>query len=191
MTIYAFPTILTIFILNQFRSNMPETEKKAKIFVSYSHEDAGQMREFGKYLKVLELTGQADVWMDGKLVAGTEWDPEIKAALEKSDIILILITINSIISKYIKHVEMKRAYEKYADGSARVICVILDECPWLQVPTGTLKEDGTPYLLKNFQAVKPNAMAIYDPNQPNLASAMNTAYKQIEASMKDFMAKKG
>ena len=169
---------------------MPETKKKPLVFVSYSHEDADKMKEFAKYLRVFELTDQAELWTDRKLVAGTEWDPAIKAALEASSIILILISINSIVSKYIRHIEMKRAYEKYIEGSARVICVILEDCPWLDVPTGTQKADGSSYLLKHFQAIKPNSKAIYDPAQPSLAIAMDAAYKQIAASMQDFLSKK-
>lgn len=168
---------------------MPELEKRGKIFVSYSHEDGDKLKEFAKYLKVFELTDQADVWTDGRLVSGTEWDPAIKAALEASNIILILVTINSIVSKYIQHTEMKRAYEKYKEGTARVICIIMEDCPWLDIKTGIEKAEGTPYKLKDFQAIKPNSLPIYDPGQPNLASAMNTAYKEIERSMQDFLSK--
>lgn len=160
---------------------------KAQVFLSYAHTDDDKKKEFEKYLKIMQLTGKADLWTDGALQAGTEWDPKIKAALEASNIIVILITINSLVSDYIRHVEMKRAYQMYKDGKARVICVIMEDCPWEGFPTGIRKADGTDYLLKNFQAVKPHGMAVYDAKQPSLASAMNEAYKQIDRSVEDLL----
>lgn len=161
--------------------------KKAKVFLSYSHADQAKMEEFKKYLQVLELTDKAQLWTDGALVDGAEWDPAIKQALEDSDVIIVLISINSILSKYIRHVEMKRAYEKYKEGNARVICVILEDCPWNKIPVGIQKENGSEYTLGDFQAILPNTKAVYAADQPSLAAAMNTAYKRIEQSIDQFM----
>lgn len=164
--------------------------KKANVFLSYSHADQAKMEEFKKYLQVLELTDKANLWTDGALVDGLEWDPAIKKALEESDVIIVLISINAILSKYIRHVEMKRAYEKYKEGSARVICVILEECPWTKIAVGIQKEDGSNYTLGDFQAILPNTYAIYDAKQPSLANAMNAAYQKIERSIDHFMSTK-
>ncbi len=160
---------------------------KAKLFVSYSHADDVIVKQFVKFLNMLKITGKADVWTDAALEAGTTWDPTIKAALEEANIILILITINPLCSTYVRDVEMKRAYEKYLDGSARVICVIMEECPWEQFPTGIKQADGSDYLLKHFQAVKPFGQPIYAASQSSLAAAMTEAYHMIDRSIDDFL----
>lgn len=165
---------------------------KPKLFLSYAHANAGMMTEFAKYLKIMSRVGKADLWTDGSLQAGTEWDPKIKAALEEANIIVILITVDVLISDYIQHVEMKRAYEKYVEGTARVICVIMEDCPWEGVSTG-VKKPGSDheFLLKNFQAVKPHGLAVYAAGQPSAATAMNEAYRQIDRSVDDFLMGEG
>lgn len=160
-----------------------------QVFVSYSHADADKKTEFVKYLRMLEITGKAKLWTDGALVDGEPWDQDIKDALAASEIVLILVTMNTLVSNYISRVELKGAYEKFAARTGRVICIIMDDCPWEKLPVGLDKPDGTPYVLGDFQVIKPFGKAIYAPDQGSLASAMTEAYKRIEKSLDDWVSR--
>jgi hypothetical protein len=52
-----------------------------------------------------------NVWHDGDISAGTEWEQEIKEYLNKAHIILLLISPDFINSDYCYDTEMKRALE--------------------------------------------------------------------------------
>nr|MBA3675522.1 toll/interleukin-1 receptor domain-containing protein [Chitinophagaceae bacterium] len=66
----------------------------AYIFISYAHEDEELKKELDKYLKVLKRSSKIQAWNDRELVAGQEWDQEIMSALNKANIILLLISID-------------------------------------------------------------------------------------------------
>ncbi len=56
--------------------------KKLKVFVSYAREDAVYKDELDKFLIMLKRNKQVDVWQDNQIIAGQDWNPEIKNALE-------------------------------------------------------------------------------------------------------------
>lgn len=164
---------------------------KPKIFLSYSHKDAAKKDEFASYLRILELTDKAELWTDRELEDGLAWDPAIKAALEAADIVVILVTINALTSNYISRVEMKRAYEKFQEKTTRVVCVIMDDCPWEGIKTGIKKSETEEYKLGDFQAIKPLGQAIYAASQHPLSTLMNEAYKRIEMVVAAVAKEKG
>ena len=63
----------------------------ASIFISYAHVDEDLKKELDKYLKVLKRSSKIESWNDRDLIPGQEWDAEIMAALDKANIILLLI----------------------------------------------------------------------------------------------------
>lgn len=95
------------------------------VFISYSHKDEELKEELEVHLSTLIRQEKIAPWQDRTLEAGTKWDPEIKAALEKADIILLLITPRFMASNYINDVELKRALERDQEGTVRVIPIIL------------------------------------------------------------------
>lgn len=101
-----------------------------KVFVSYSHADDALKTELISHLKPLERMNLVSEWHDRKLRAGDEWDAEISANLETADVILLLVSIDFINSRYCYDVEMERALERHAQGSAKVVPIILRSCMW-------------------------------------------------------------
>ena len=118
-----------------------------KVFVSYSHADEGLKDAVMKHLKPLERMGLITAWHDRKLLAGDVWDKEISRNLEEADIVLLLVSIDFINSKYCYDVELDRALERDAEGSCRVVPVILRGCLWQHSPFAKLQalpRDGKP-----------------------------------------------
>ena len=118
-----------------------------KVFVSYSHADEKLKDAVLKHLKPLERMNLITEWHDRKLLAGDEWGEEINQNLENADIVLILVSIDFINSKYCYDVELDRALERHAAGQCRVVPIILRGCLWQHAPFSKLQalpRDGKP-----------------------------------------------
>jgi len=63
-------------------------------------------------------------------LAGGELDAEIERELEASDLFLLLVSPDFIASDYCVEREMRRALERHAAGTARVVPIIVEECDW-------------------------------------------------------------
>ena len=101
-----------------------------KIFISYSHTDESRKNELIKHIEPLKKLNLIESWHDRKLVAGDDWGSSISEELEKADIILLLVSIDFINSKYCFDIELDRALELHEEKKAVVIPVILRNCLW-------------------------------------------------------------
>lgn len=110
----------------------------AKVFFSYCHVDEAMRDRLEVHLSLLRQQGLITTWHDRRIPAGSKVDEVIDANLNSADIILLLVSADFIASRYCFSIEMRRAMERDAEGSARVIPVILDECDWHSAPFGGL-----------------------------------------------------
>lgn len=118
-----------------------------KVFVSYSHVDEKLKDAVLKHLKPLERMKLITEWHDRKLLAGDEWGEEINQNLDSADIVLLLVSIDFINSKYCYDIELDRALERHEAGQCRVVPVILRGCLWQHSPFSKLQalpRDGKP-----------------------------------------------
>jgi hypothetical protein len=109
------------------------------VFISYAHADEALKDELVVHLATLKRQGKIRAWQDRDIEAGTEWDQEIKAALEAAEIILLLITPRFLASDYCFDLEMQRAVDRHDAGTARVIPIILKPCDWQGTPFSKLQ----------------------------------------------------
>ena len=110
-----------------------------RIFVSYAHADEALKTELDKYLKVLRRSGKISVWQDRALVAGDEWDATILRELGLANLILLLVSVDFNASDFIWDKELAAAMQRHADGTARVVPVILRPCQWSSLPYAKLQ----------------------------------------------------
>jgi len=78
---------------------------------------------------------------------GTEWEPQIKAALHKADIVVSLVSVHSLASDYFMKHEMAKVFKRRKAGECEIIPVILDSCLWKRTPfknIQALPKDGKP-----------------------------------------------
>jgi hypothetical protein len=113
--------------------------KALRLFVSYSHTDELDKIELLKHIDPLKRLRLIDTWHDGKIQAGQSLNHEIIIQLNSADIILILVSIDYLNSYYCIEIEMEKAMERHAAGTARVIPVILRSCMWQHMPFSKLK----------------------------------------------------
>jgi hypothetical protein len=110
----------------------------AKLFFSYCHADEALRDRLEVHLSLMKHQGLIETWHDRGITAGSNLDSTIKENLESADVILLLVSADFIASWYCYSIEMKRALERHAEGSARVIPVILEPCDWHPAPFGKL-----------------------------------------------------
>lgn len=119
-----------------------------RVFISYSHKDAGVLDRLHVHLKNLQRDGQIETWFDRDILAGDVLDDEIKRELEAAELFLLLVTPDFIASDYCVETEMKRALELHEAGKARVVPIIAEPCDWAAMKTlrrlKALPSDGKP-----------------------------------------------
>ena len=101
-----------------------------EIFIAYSHNDLRHKDELKKFLRPLLNTGRARVWDDYDIEAGKDWEAEIKKRLYGADIILLLVSPDSLASDYFTGNEVSVSLERHDKGEAKVIPIILRPCAW-------------------------------------------------------------
>lgn len=99
-----------------------------RVFVSYAHEDERQLKRLDAILDVLEQHHGLTSWTDQRLIAGDEWDAEIRRRLEEMDIFLFIASQRSLVRPYIKDPELKRAMERKENKEIEVLTVKLEPC---------------------------------------------------------------
>src|SRR5215831_15336109 len=117
------------------------------VFISYSHSDEALYQQLAKHLKPLEYDGTISPWSDHRITPGQEFDAEIMAALDRARLILLLISSDFIASDYCWGTEMKKALARHAEGSARVVPIILRPADWRRGQLSklvALPKDGEP-----------------------------------------------
>ena len=124
-----------------------KNETMPKIFISYAHEDRNHKNDLLKWLNALNWKDKVDIWEDEQMGAGADLDKTVKQHLAEADIIILLVSIDFLNSKYIKDVEFVRAKERHDKNEALIIPVIVRDCIWSMTPIGKLlclPHDGTP-----------------------------------------------
>jgi internalin A len=107
----------------------PDAARAAvRMFVSYAHDDERQLKRLDSILDVLEQQHGLTPWRDKRLIAGDEWDEEIRARLEDMDIFLFIASAASMASPYIRDPELQRAKERRALGQVEMVAVKLEPC---------------------------------------------------------------
>lgn len=84
-------------------------------------------------------------WHDRKIEAGDTWGQAISENLEKAEIVVLLVSIDFINSKYCYDIEMDAALDRQAEGLVTVIPVIARSCLWKSTrfaPFQALPTDG-------------------------------------------------
>ncbi len=114
-------------------SQEPNSPPRRRIFISYSHLDIKFARAFHKNLTAM-LSGQheigyrpEDIFFDrGTLNAGDAWSDSIEKALREVEVLILLVSLNSISSKFC----IPREASAAAQRGALIIPVILTMCSW-------------------------------------------------------------
>jgi len=115
------------------------TKNPLKLFCSYAHADKALRDTLDKHLSGLKRQKLIEVWYDGEISVGSEWEHEIDKHLRSADIVLLLVSADFLASDYCYSEEMKRALQRHKEGTARVIPIILRPVYWKNAPFSKLQ----------------------------------------------------
>ncbi len=103
------------------------------VFLSYSLVDEEWRKQLERQLRVLQVEGALDVWSDRDIEAGSEWLPEIEAAIERARVAVLLVSADFLTSEFVRRVEIPRFLERRGKGGLKVVPVLVRPCPWNRV----------------------------------------------------------
>ena len=102
-------------------------KKKINVFISYSHKDDDYLALLKAKLDPV-FCPLLNIWDDGAIPVGGKWDHEIITQLNNAEIILLLISSDFFLSKYINNVELKTALEHDRQKKCKVIPIFTRNC---------------------------------------------------------------
>jgi hypothetical protein len=120
------------------REETQETHHPIRIFLSYAHRDKSLADELQHHLGTLQRLDIVSGWDDHNIGSGANWENKVSIEMERSEIILLLVSADFIASDYCWGVEVARALERHERREAWVIPVILRACDWGGTPFAKL-----------------------------------------------------
>ena len=100
--------------------------KGIKAFITYAHSDSRQKDELQMRLAVMEQNGEITAWADNQILPSDEWEKEISTRLADSDILLYLVSANSLASQNCN----RELVEALKTTTTKPISIILEACHW-------------------------------------------------------------
>jgi F-box protein 11 len=110
-----------------------------ELFFSYSQADENLRNSLEKHLNTLKTEKVITDWHDRKLVAVEDGENVLTEPLRTAQILLLLLSPDSLDSDYYRNVEIPTALARHESGEAFVIPVILRPCAWQDVSIAKLQ----------------------------------------------------
>lgn len=119
-----------------------------KLFISYSHKDEAFKNRFDIALKPLKRLGMIDLWQDGLLLAGEEFEKTILQEIDNAEVVCLLVSPHFLNSDYCFSKEMEIALQNRRQNGCYVVPILLSSTPlWQKFEIGKLNalpKDGKP-----------------------------------------------
>lgn len=108
-------------------------QSSQQVFVAYSHRDAAIKDEIVKQLQVAFYELSFDTWDDTRIGAGDLWRQEIETAVDHCAAALLLVSVDSLTSKFILEDELPRLLHRRRTQGLPVFPILVRSCPWKNV----------------------------------------------------------
>ncbi|HRI33516.1 MAG TPA: toll/interleukin-1 receptor domain-containing protein [Saprospiraceae bacterium] len=156
------------------RRKTPETFKRDKIFISYSHKDKGWLSKVQTNLKVLKQAGLTiDAWDDTQIKPGMEWRKEIENAIASAKVAILLVSTDFLASDFIANNELPPLLAAAKANGSVIIAVILRPCFY------DINDN-----LKEIQSVNPPNRPLTQMGKSEQERYLVALTKQVAAAMK-------
>jgi formylglycine-generating enzyme required for sulfatase activity len=174
-------TKIPTFTPEKCENKMP---KPLKTFIIYAREDAGFKNELLRQLAPFAQMGLLEKWDDSHILPGEEWEKSIEKALDETQIVLMLVSADSLFSDFIQRKELKKALEQKREGSTRIIPILVSDCMY-DMAEGISDLQMLPLHPANRALVAVDNLAIWG----SRASAWATALRQLREVIADVNAR--
>lgn len=152
--------------------------KHIDIFIAYAHEDEKILEELKTHLTVLERTQNVTIWYDGLVMPGQEWQTTTREVMQKSQIILLLISADFIASDECYNESMKHALGMHRAGKCTVIPVLARACLWQDTPFSSLQ-----ILPKNQQPLTSAAWQTHEDPFTQVAENLRFVVQKLQGNV--------
>lgn len=122
--------------------------KAVSLYFSYAPADEPLQTQLAKHLSKLERDKNITSWSQRQILPGDEPAQVINQQLSTADIILLLVSANSLADDTCYNLEIQWAMKRHQAGEARVVPILLRPAEWVGAPFSQL-----PMLPKNCQPV--------------------------------------
>ena len=117
---------LTRLAENTSRVGKKARKKLINIFITYAHKNVEAKDKLVTYLATMKREGLINIWYDNEILPGDRWRDSISDTLAKADILLYLVSNDSLASK-----NCNKELAVALDANIRVVPIILEHCDWL------------------------------------------------------------
>jgi hypothetical protein len=119
-------------------ASVSQTEDNRKggseIFISYSRRDAKSLTDVQTYLRPLRIYSKIEIWDDTRITPGSPWRTEIKDAIERAEVFILLISAHFVASEFIAKNELPPLLKAAEQQGKLVIPLILNHTFLAAVP---------------------------------------------------------
>src|SRR6266404_1230335 len=98
------------------------------IFVSYSHRDKEWLRRFEMIFKPLTRYAEVDFWSDNRIKPGANRKDEIRKAMDKAFVAVLLVSANFLDSDFIANEELPFILDAAKKQKATIFWIRLTPC---------------------------------------------------------------
>lgn len=112
-----------------------KVSSRSHVFFSYCHADAAYLDRILVHLRPVERSGAIDLWSDTKIRAGDRWRDEIRKALAKARVAVLLISADFLASEFIVTNELPPLLAAAEKQGVRIIPIVLKPCRFLRDET--------------------------------------------------------
>jgi len=101
---------------------------KPVVFISYSHKNK-RLRE--RIETAIKSTGvEVDLWCDTKIKAGENWYEEIKIAMKKASLAILILTTDFLASDFIQKEEIPDLLKRREEEGMIIFPILAKPCAW-------------------------------------------------------------
>ncbi|PSN18719.1 hypothetical protein C7271_11065 [filamentous cyanobacterium CCP5] len=148
--------------------------KTISLYFSYASADEALQTQLANHLTLLERDEIITSWSQRQILPGDDLNQIINQQLNTADIILLLISANSLADDTCYDLEIQRAIERHQAGEARVIPILLRPVDWAGAPFSQL-----PVLPKNHQPVTSSHWTTQDEAFQEIAEGIRAVAMEI------------
>ena len=103
-----------------------------KVFVSYSHQDAGWLLRLRVHLRPLEREHAIELWDDTRIKPGSRWKLEIERGLASAQVAILLISADFLASDLIVDNELPPLLTAAENEGTTILPVIVSPSRFLR-----------------------------------------------------------
>jgi hypothetical protein len=110
-----------------------------RVFISHAPDDSMYRDALASHIEVLCASGIITSWHSGMIAPGEDWKEVVDRELEKTDLVIFLVSASFLASRSCQETELAPALERWKQMRLRLMPVIVRACDWRASSIARLK----------------------------------------------------